>query len=55
MDSTRDSSGGPGIKTLCAPNAGGGPDLIPGQGPRIHMLQLKILPSATKPWCSQTS
>ena len=27
---------------LCTPNTGG-PDLIPGQGPRSHMLQLRVL------------
>ena len=44
---------------LCTPNAGG-PGLIPGQGTRshmlqlrVHMLQLKILYAATKTWCSQ--
>ena len=32
---------------LCAPNAGG-PGLIPGQGTRPHMPQLKILSAAMK-------
>ena len=32
---------------LCAPNAGV-PDLIPGQGTRSHMLQLKIPHAETK-------
>ena len=31
----------------------GGPGLIPGQGTRSHMLQLKIPHAATKTWCSQ--
>ena len=35
-----------------APNAEG-PGLIPGQGTRSHMLQLKILYAAAKTWCSQ--
>ena len=34
------------------PNAGG-PGLIPGQGTRSHILQLKILHAATKTCCSQ--
>ena len=38
--------------TLHAPNAGA-PGLIPGQGTRSHMLQLKILYAATKTQCSQ--
>ena len=37
---------------LPAPNAGG-PSLIPGQGTRSHMLQLKILWVTTKTWRSQ--
>ena len=37
---------------LYPPNAGG-LDSIPGQGNRSHMLQLKILCSATKTWHSQ--
>ena len=37
----RDFPGGPVAKTL-APNAGGS-GLIPGQGPRHHMPQLRIL------------
>ena len=44
---------------LCTPNAGG-PGLIPGQGTRshmlqlrVHMLRLKILHAATKNWYSQ--
>ena len=32
---------------LCAPNAGGS-GLIPGQGTRYHMLQLKILYPSTQ-------
>ena len=31
----------------------GGPGLIPGQGTRSHMLQLKIPHAASKTWCSQ--
>ena len=37
---------------LYAPNAGG-LGLIPGQGTKSHMLQIKILHAATKTWCSQ--
>ena len=37
---------------LHASNAGG-PGLIPGQGTRSHMLQLKIPHAATKTWHSQ--
>ena len=37
---------------LCASSAGG-MGLIPGQGTRSHLLQLKILHAATKAWCSQ--
>ena len=37
---------------LHAPNAGA-PGLIPGQGTRSHMLQLKIFYAATKTQCSQ--
>ena len=37
---------------LHAPNAAG-PGLIPGQGTRSCMLQLKILHDAKKIWCSQ--
>ncbi|TEA37298.1 hypothetical protein DBR06_SOUSAS6710032, partial [Sousa chinensis] len=36
---------------LLAPNAGG-PGLIPGQGTRSHMPQVKILHAATKIWHS---
>ena len=42
----------------CAPNAGG-PGLIPGQGTRSHMLQLRVMPqlkipsAATKTWRTQ--
>ena len=39
-------------KTLHAPNAGG-PDSIPGQGTRSHMLHLKIQHPATKSQHSQ--
>ena len=31
----------------------GGPGLIPGQGTRFHMLQLKIMHASTKTQCSQ--
>ena len=34
---------------FCAPNAGV-PGLIPGQGTRSHILQLKTLCAATKTW-----
>ena len=37
---------------LCAPNAGG-QGLIPGQGTRSHVSQLKILHATVKPQCSQ--
>ena len=37
---------------LGAPHAGG-PGVIPGQGTRSHIPQLKIPRAATKAWCSQ--
>ena len=37
---------------LCTPSSGG-PGLIPGQGTRPHLLQLKIPHAATKTCCSQ--
>ena len=42
-----DFPGGP-VAKLHAPNAGG-LGLIPGQGTRSHMLQLKILSAVTRP------
>ena len=47
-----DFLGGPVVLRLPAPSAGG-LGLIPGQGTRSHMLQLKILLAATKVQCSQ--
>ena len=38
---------------LCIPNAGGSHGLIPGQGTRFYMPQLKISYATTKAWCSQ--
>ena len=35
--------------------SGGGPGPIPGQGTRVHRLQLKIMHAATKTWHSQTN
>ena len=37
---------------LCAPSAGG-EGLISIQGTRSHMLQLNLLYTSTKTWCSQ--
>ena len=42
-----DFPGGPVVKTVCAPKAGG-PGLMPGQGTRSHMLQRKIRHTTSK-------